>query len=421
MTAIARDARFRGGSPAEPDEPDPAGVTAAAAPTALPVWRIAAGAALVFAATRVALGLLTLASVHLAGHLGGAPSGLLEAWDQWDTHWYLLISRLGYFDHSTPNFFPLYPVLVGGLATVLGHGAGPVWPHPDPVRLVAALAVANLGALAGFIGLALLGASEDGDPAAGWRVLRVWSAYPFAFFSAAAYTEGPFLAEVALALLLARRGRWAWALLPAALAGLTRSTALALALPLAYEYGRHRGLWSRLRRPPARHLLGLAASTGAAPAGMAVFFLYCWRRFGDPLTPLHTQQSIWGHQLWPLWRTAREIVARLHHAGGSPMLVVDTAAVLLFAGLTLACVRRQPVSFTLLTAGLLYLALAGPTPHQPDLIASSGRYLTAALPVFLVLAGWASARVWLDVLLVAGGFMLQALLVLIFMRGGPVL
>src|SRR5690349_18208857 len=63
----------------------------------LPVVLSAAG---MWLATRIAYGVFTYFAVVLNPQGVAHARSLLEAWDQYDTHWYLLISRLGYFDPS---------------------------------------------------------------------------------------------------------------------------------------------------------------------------------------------------------------------------------------------------------------------------------------------------------------------------------
>jgi hypothetical protein len=47
-----------------------------------------------------------------------------------------------------------------------------------------------------------------------------------------------------------------------------------------------------------------------------------------------------------------------------------------------------------------------------------GRYVMAAVPLFLLLGRWMVRRPWLEMLVVGGGFMLQALFLGFFLRGG---
>lgn len=242
-------------------------------------------------------------------------------------------------------------------------------------------------------------------------------AYPFAFFLAAGYTEGLFLAFAAGALLWAREGRWARAAFAAFLAALTRNTGLILVLPLAWEFGRQAG-WTRALREP-KTLLGAAGVIAAAPLGLAAYVLYLWRRFGDPLLYVHAEHQYWHRELWGVWTTLAEAAHRLAQNHGG-LLPVDLALVLLFLVLTIAAAREAPFAFTLFMLGVVYTAVALPQPAQHDLLPSAGRYLTMSIPAFLTLGRWAESRPALDVLLTGGGFLLQAGLLLTFLAGGPV-
>src|SRR5262249_36511502 len=157
--------------------------------------------------------------------------------------------------------------------------------------LAAALLVSNLGTLAAFIGLGLWAAQEDHSHRAGVRVVRAIAAYPLALFLFAGYSEGIFIALVAFAFFFARRADWKWAALAAFPAGVTRATAVALVLPLLWEYGRQHGWWRRDRwrvrgwrvrgwRVPAWRELWLGAlAVGSVLLAFACYELYVWHRF----------------------------------------------------------------------------------------------------------------------------------------------
>ncbi len=384
------------------------------------VFLLALGAWL---ATRLAYVVLTGFAVALNSRHAGAVHDPIWIWVQWDTGWYYSISRIGYWIRPSANFFPLFPALGGALAWLAGHGQ--YGPAPDDLRVAGLLLVANLGSLAGLTGIALLAVRELGSIDDAWRSLRLALAYPYALFLVAGYTEGPALGLMAMALYWARSARWRWAFLAALLAGLTRSTSVVLALPLAWEYGRQHGWWAGSGR--ARERQGLTFGSAAAgvavvlavPLGIAVFGLYLWRAFGDPLLFAHTQLTYWGHSLeWP-WRTLALVASRLiHHNGG--LLPLDAAALVGFGGVTIALIRRMPFAFTLYMAGLLYFTFASPTLAESDLIASTGRYLTLSIPLFVYAGRWLEGRPSLDLLLTSAGFMLQAGLALTFLAGGPV-
>ena len=98
--------------------------------------------------------------------------------------------------------------------------------------------------------------------------------------------------------------------------------------------------------------------------------------------------------------------------------LVDLAPVALFALVLLAGVRRLPASFTVYMACLLLLVVSSPRPERLGYFVSAGRYFTAAVPAFLLLGRWVVRRPWLDLLLVSGGFLLQAVFAAFFLAGG---
>ncbi len=365
-------------------------------------------AAGVWLGPRVALTALTFLAAVLAAYWG--QRGYV-GWNQWDTRWYLHIAGDGYFSERSANFFPLYPLLIAASSFVLAGGH----PAPESLRLGTALAISNLSALVAVLGVAWLAAQEGGSRSAALSAARLLVAYPLAFFLVAAYTEAIFLALAILTLIAARRGAFVWAAVPAFAAGLVRPSAVILILPLAYEFARQRGL-----RPPQtrRGWTELLSALGAVPAGLGCFMVFVWVRFGDPLLFLHTQQRYWHHQLMPPWSTVRLAVEHLTGNGG--LLPLDIALVLVFTAGTLLMARRLPFAYLLYMVGLLYLTIAGPVPREHDVIMSAGRYLTAGFPVFMLMGRWVADRRWLEMLILATGFMLQAALAFTFLLGGPV-
>jgi hypothetical protein len=386
--------------------------------------QVALGAAGVWLATRIAYGVFTYFTISL-NTLGAFSGSVLRAWDQYDTHWYLLISRLGYFKPGASAFFPLYPGLIGGVSALLGHAQGPVWPAHDTVRLLVALGIANIFTLAGFVGLALLAAHEYGDEIDPSRVVLVTAAFPFGFFLAAAYSEGLFLAAAVFCLYCARLGAWKWAALAAFIAGLTRPTAVALVLPLAWEYGRQHGWWSRQRtqerRFEAPNLLEAFMVVGAAPAAIALYGAFLWQRFGTPLIWLRVQAEDWHRQPLAVWTTMAELGHRLltfpPFSGAEAQLLLNLLPLLLCLLVILVAFRQMPFAFVIYTLGLCYLSVSSPILSKDELIESAGRFLTVAFPVFLILARWMKRWPVVGQAWVSAGFLLQAALMIAFFAG----
>lgn len=384
-------------------------------------WRQIAGqATLLWLATRVAFALLTGAAFIFttsgpyvtAGSTTGydsiTPHLLIQAWLRWDAPDYLGVAAHGYAAPHAAAFFPLYPVLVAALGALLGAS------H----QLLAALIVSNLGALAAFVALALLAAYEavpaEAEVAAS-RAVRMLAIYPFAFVLAAPYADGVFVGLALWALLLMRRGDWAWAALCVFLATMTRLEGLILVLPLLYEYHAHHRSLRGLRAAGAVLVVAFAA-----PVGLALYAAYLAVRFGQPLAFLQRVSLYWHYTTSPLWATLpypASGVLVLPGWGYGPLL--SAASLALFGGgaiLTLATLRRMPFSFALYSVGLL-LAGAAALVFAPDAFRSPGVYLVAAAPLFLLLGRWSARRPGLDTILVVCGLLLQAALALVWLAG----
>jgi hypothetical protein len=385
-------------------------------------------------ATRMAFVLLTYFVVVLGSGAKAtrftpvSPHFLLDAWNHWDADWYIRIAHGSYFNAQATAFFPLYPLLIR-LATLV---IGTHW-------VLSALLVANLGTLGAFVGIGLLAANEDGSETAASRTIRVATAYPLALFLFAPYSEGLFLALVTAALFCARRGSWRWAALWAFVSGLTRPTGVVLMLPLLWEYGRQHGWWGSAwrrargwRRQPGapswRALGGAMLLLAAVPLAVSLYAAYLWLHFGHPLLFLHVQRIYWARENQPIWFT---IPATIQQHMATPAWTywrarqwLDLGPVLIFGALTIAGLRHLPFAFTLYMLGLLYLTVAQPVvvnPGYPDMLMSAGRFLVAAAPAFLLVGQWIERRPWLDLLVVSGGFMLQAVFAASFLAYGWIL
>lgn len=417
-------------------------------------WRkVIAEAAAMWAATRVTMAAFTYFAllIRIGGHEHGSVSvplhNLLTAWNQWDGYWYTTIAARGYWTQQSTAFFPLYPLLIKAGTLVIG----PHW-------LLSAMVVSQVAALGAFVGVGLLAAHETGMTEGARRAIWVFAAYPLALFLTAPYTEGLFVAWAAFCLFFARRGAWRWAALCGFFAGLTRPTGLVLVPALAWEFGRQHGWWHAIASHPAwghlRHgevrqalasldprpalpqlretaarfnssVLGeLVMVLGAVPLAIASYMTYLYVRFHHPLLFLHAQAMYWYRENMPPWQSIPMAVMQYLRLPDLSYFqardLFDIGILFVFAIVTLLALRRQPFAFTLYTLGILYLAIQGPILRrpEPDMFVSAGRFLLAAIPVFLVLARWTRNRPGLEMLLIGGGFMLQALLTYYFLQGG---
>ena len=361
-------------------------------PTRLGVLLVAVFAALSFGPATGGLAGENAAKFDEPALTGALADPLLQPLARWDAVWYLRIADSVYGgSEARAAFFPLYPLLVRGLATPFGA---------SPAALLAA---GYFVALAAFlVALALLYrlvALELGRPLARPALLLL-CVFPFAVYFGAPYSESLFLALAVGAFYAARTDRWAWAAACAAGAAATRSAGVLLMLPLLIVW------WgSRERRPRD------AAWVLLAPLGLAAYALFLGLAEGDALRFLDVQDA-WSRELavplsgaWDglvaagdgarqLWSGRRDVVY-FEHAAGDPYRIA-AINLMLFGSLVfavVACVgifRRLPVAYGAWVAGSLVLPLSLPVKPQP--LMSLPRFLAVLFPIFMWLAIWSEER-----------------------------
>lgn len=305
-----------------------------------------------FLVSRLALVLVGVLSLHLLpsalqiqkGNLvyhrpGPAP---LEIWARWDSEWYLLIAERGYGADDAflalpvayrrgddAGFFPLYPMLVRGLAAL------------GPSTLLAGVLVANLALLAALALLREMTRRDHGEVIAG-RAVWILLAFPTSFFLSAVYAESLLLATLLGSIALARAGRPLLAGICAALCVLSKPTGLLVLVPLVIELWPDRGAPTASGRSVGKRALRLAAATAPAAAALAGWALACQAIYGD-VAPFLARQARWRGPTSGPWRAfVRYFDApRVHDAHHS---TIDFVCALLFLAALPAIWRRLRTS-----------------------------------------------------------------------------
>ncbi|GHI88793.1 glycosyltransferase family 39 protein [Streptomyces xanthophaeus] len=295
----------------------------------------------------------------------------------WDSSWYLGIAADGYGRtvmsaepltgtgpvQSDAAFFPLYPLLIRLVTTLLPGGPVP-----------AALLVAWLSAAAAAVGVYLIGERLCG-PRAGVLLVGLWAALPHSVVLTLAYTEALLTALAAWALYALVRGRWLWAAGLAVLAGLTRPTGIAVAAAVCAT-ALHALLVRRDRTP------AVWAAALLAPAGWAAYVLAVGVPMRDPLGGYFTVQERWGSR-FDFGAGALRTAERVLTGGNVPLATTVTVALLAAAGLlaALLLLDRTPLPLLVYTGVLLLMAFGGAGYFE-----SKPRFLLPAFPLLLPLA-----------------------------------
>ncbi len=307
---------------------------------------------------------------------------LLHSWFRWDTSQFTHIAVYGYDAFYRMAFFPLFPLLERALAVPVG----------DP--FVAGLLISNCATLGVFVVLYKL-IAEDFGPEQAWRGVLYLAIFPTAFFFAAAYNESLFLFFALLSFYWLRKGNWWLAALAAFLASLTRSIAVCLIVPFAYEYLRQRDFqWRKLDL----HVLSCVGMAG----GVVIFMVYGYLAFHDPLAFSHAQASPgWQRHLTLPWTIFIQAATIISH---NPVLTIKTihtiihlsAILLVLIILILAFygpwkLAREHWSYAFYAVTIYLFVILVPEGGSYPL-SSLGRFMLEIFPAFVILAAIGNRR-----------------------------
>jgi hypothetical protein len=322
--------------------------------------------------------------------------------NRWDSEHYLRIATEGYgYWEGAPAFFPLYPLTVRGVDAVLPIGT-----------LACGLLVAAGCAYGALVLLHRLAEFELGVDVAR-RATFYLAALPASFFLFLAYNESMFVMLSLATLYACRRGHWWLAGALAGLASATRMFGILLALPLAIEYLRQRGL-----RGVRADVLALAL----VPTGLGAYAFYCWSEFGNPLQ-FSAAQAVWrrdyvlpGQALWDAAKTLDNDRAVAPMVLSSALDLLSLTLAIVLVGLALVGPwRLRRDQFYLVAHGALgVLLLASMEIHWGNPLQSAPRLVLETVPMFLVLARMGANQL-VDRLVLTVGISLQGVLLLVFM------
>lgn len=326
-------------------------------------------------------------------------SQVLSNWQRWDALWYQHIAESGYQpDDGSTAFFPLYPLLVRGLSSVLGGNVVLAQLVVSGAAYFGALWL--LWKLARFEVPPLLGRPGEASRASGGvglllvPVLTVMltALAPAGFFFLAPFTESLFLLLTVASFWLMRNGHLWAAGAVGFLASLTRVQGVLLALPLAYEHLRTRRTlgWLRTRegRPP-----GVGIVAAALPiAGVLLLYGYQVAVVGAERIGLGAQ-SPWGYKVVPPWDAVSASWTYITASIGRPAALIEALNLISLvgvAGLVLVGIRRLPFAYTAYAVPSVALLLFRETWFSP--LMSVSRFCLVLFPATMLLALWLTHR-----------------------------
>jgi Gpi18-like mannosyltransferase len=325
---------------------------------------------------------------------------LIETWHRWDTGHFITIATRGYIDWWRTAFFPLYPLLIHVVNMVISNA------------VLAGLIVSNLTGLGALVVFYRLVDADFGEDLA-YRSVLYYALFPMGFFLAAAYSESLFMLLTLSSFYAMRRGHWWLAGLAGLFASLTRAAAVPLLVPFAYEYLRQHHFRLRALSLNVLGLLGI-------PLGIALFSLYCFFTFHDPLAFSHAE-AVWDRKLAPPWMVFTSTFSTLWHSHSHLNFttihdVIDLSLLCLVLALVFLGFygpwrfRLSELSYALYGAvAYLFFLLVPAVGNYPTM--SLPRYALAVFPAFVTLAAAGKREtVRLHYLIISTGLLVFSLL-----------
>lgn len=231
---------------------------------------------------------------------GRSQIGFLDMWGRWDAVHFTNIADGGYFGNPAfPNeiaFFPLFPLLMRALGAI-------------GINLVfAGMVISLVGSIVAGVYLYKL-AENDLGAGAGRRALLYLFLFPTAVFLVAPYSESLFLAGAIAAFYYARRERWQWVGIPAAIAMGARAAGVFLLCGLFVEFLRQKNFsFERVANALLAFSVGLlpllaygaylAQTTGSAFSFMEAQRAGWYREFTNPIESFRATWDTW-NQIHP--------------------------------------------------------------------------------------------------------------------------
>jgi hypothetical protein len=338
-----------------------------------------------FLASRVGIWVVAVyAWIWIFPRRQGSSSGYVtQIWVRTDSNWFIAIAQHGYQKNGGEVFYPLYPLLIGGLGRAFG-GA----------YTIAAIVISLACCAGAFVLLYRLAEAHLGEDGARRTVLYL-AVFPMSLFLQAAYNESLYLLLAVAAFYLAERRRWAGAGVAVGLGILTRIAGVALLPPL---------LFLAWRSPERRRAI---ASLAVAPLLGLLYPLWLelslhapraelsneggWNRYTSKAGPFgglwHALQASWGgieqlatgdrvHRFWtgshsdPLYVAAHNLE--------------DMLFFLVFVALGVVAWRRLGIPYGLFVFGSLLIPLT--EPHRGYPLLSMPRFCLMLFPAFMAAA-----------------------------------
>ena len=309
----------------------------------------------------------------------------LEWWLKWDATNYTSIAAEGYKGivlHDIPNigdayqtlvFFPLYPLLMRIVNLILNN-----------INL-SALVTSTLCYVGGCIFIFMAVAMRYGKSIARKTVVLL-SVFTFGFFSGAMMPESTFLLVGGACIYFTNKKNWWFAGVFGFLASLSRLQGVLLLSYIGIEWLEEYKIFLLIRTKQIKELtqkLVYLIPMCFVPLGSFVYLLINYLNTGDWFYFMKLQQNVWGHSFVNVGK-AMQIIADVIGTSSEKNVIISVYVphIIMFFGvmyLIVYCLRRHKDSLAVFL--IIYTVISFST----DFLVSGGRYLSIAIPLFVLL------------------------------------
>lgn len=312
-------------------------------------------------------------------------SCFLNEWLKWDANNYVRIATLGYEGYTeqvngenlytTLVFFPLYAWMIKIVNLVINN--------VNLAALVASTAC-FVGGCCYFYGAIAMDYGKN----IAKKSLAFLAVFPFGLFYGAMMPESAFLLTVAACFYYTRKHKWAAAGIAGALAGLSRMQGIVMIAVTGAEWLEYYKPITMIKEKRVKELVTnifiKAIWIPFMGIGLLIYFLINYHITGDPFKFLEYQSVVWGNEGQYFGKTVSDVWNRAftNELTGVTRFTAGIAALAFFVMavvLMIYGIRRIHNRY------ILFLVFYVIMCYTHGWLISSGRYMSVAFPMFLIL------------------------------------
>ncbi len=321
--------------------------------------------------------------------------GLIESYMQWDANNYYRIAKGGYSyyvengAYTTLAFFPLYPFMVGLLNVFFNN------------LTVSGLVISALlysGACTYLYKLM----SFDYNKRTSVRAIVFISVFPHSFFFGTMMNESLLFFTAAACLYYIRRHAWVKVGVFGALAAMSRMAGILLIIPAAVEWLENYRIIKLLRKKYFGRVWKLfykkAIWIFLMFLGAFVYLLCNYQTTGEWFKFLEYQQAIWHNTPVFFGECLSLILNRVTTERGFTLFALwlpQLIAIVFVVSLLVYGIRKTRSMYTSFLAVYIIINMGMSWPL------SIGRYITCAIPAFMILAEFSERHKWTEQIITA--------------------